>query len=407
MGAGFDAIRNVIFLVFRISLNGATRAVIAVNGAQDVSGVPHAVDVTNLVAIEGGDGNLADAEALMMQLNDDLRVEMEIIGHVGEVDLLEGVKIIGPVSTMKLGEIQSESAVFKVGQDAVADVFISRHAALERAAVILHHARSEDGVSRAGDDRMVHAVQDLRRILAVAVQQHDRVEALFYEIAVPGLLIAAIAKVSRMPQHLKFGVIAERLQADGEFIGRVLTGVIENNHFLDIAPHLRLNTAQHLGQRGDRVIRDDENADPPAVVERRGEPGVALNGMARKGDGRHLRTSGCALLNSRRCRRPMSGKGMASCAIVSNRSLDLLRRRSSSAGGRGWECNGLPASQPLWDNAMYGLRRCRQARLRATKRPRLYRDLSSKRLGGAEARRTLAVPRAVAVSDLARNQGPV
>ena len=47
----------------------------------------------------------------------------------------------------------------------------------------------------AGHDGMIQMRQNLRRVLPVAVQQHHDVEALLDEVAVAGLLIAAVAEI--------------------------------------------------------------------------------------------------------------------------------------------------------------------------------------------------------------------
>ncbi len=52
--------------------------------------VLEAVHVADLVAVIGGDGQLLDAEAGEEELDDDLGVEVEVVGVEGEGDLLEG-----------------------------------------------------------------------------------------------------------------------------------------------------------------------------------------------------------------------------------------------------------------------------------------------------------------------------
>ena len=61
-----------VFLVLRVLRNGSLGLVVAVHGAEDVLGVLHPVDVTDLIAVVGRNGNLRDAESLMIQFDDDL-----------------------------------------------------------------------------------------------------------------------------------------------------------------------------------------------------------------------------------------------------------------------------------------------------------------------------------------------
>ena len=105
------------------------------------------------------------------------------------------VQVVGAISAVELGQVHAQGAILENGEDAVADVLIERHPALERAAVGAHHARAEDGIGLAGDQRAVELREDFRCVLSVAMQQDDDVEALFDEVPIPGLLIAAVTQV--------------------------------------------------------------------------------------------------------------------------------------------------------------------------------------------------------------------
>ncbi len=107
---------------------------------------------------------------LMVQLDDDFRVEVEIVGHVIEVDARQGVQIICAVAAVELRQIQPQRAILENREDTVADIFIERHAALQRSAIRLHHARSENGVRFTRHDGMVNMRENFGRILAVAMQ---------------------------------------------------------------------------------------------------------------------------------------------------------------------------------------------------------------------------------------------
>ena len=57
--------------------------------------------------------------------------------------------------------------------------------------------------------RAIEVGENLRRVLPVAVQQHDDVEALVDEVAIAGLLIAAVAKVLLVAEDVQAGVDPE------------------------------------------------------------------------------------------------------------------------------------------------------------------------------------------------------
>ena len=121
------------------------------------------------------------------------------------------MQIVRAIAAVKLREVEAQQPIFEDGKNSVADVFIQRHAALERAAVGLHHARAEDRIGLAASRSGVQMRQNLRRVLPVAMQQHHDVEALFDEIAISGLLVSAVAEVLLVFEHRQLGEIAQRL----------------------------------------------------------------------------------------------------------------------------------------------------------------------------------------------------
>ena len=58
------------------------------------------------------------------------------------------------------------------------------------------HPRAEHGVGTAVDERGDDVFDHLGRVLPVAVEQHDDVEAVVDRPAVPALLVAAVAEVA-------------------------------------------------------------------------------------------------------------------------------------------------------------------------------------------------------------------
>ena len=97
---------------------------------------------------------------------------------------------------MKLRELRAEHPVLETGQHLVADPFVERHAASARGPFV-DHARAEDRVRFTGEKRREQRRQFFRRVLTVAVDERDDVEAVIDRVAVAELLIPAVALVLR------------------------------------------------------------------------------------------------------------------------------------------------------------------------------------------------------------------
>src|ERR1035438_678590 len=84
----------------------------------------HAVDVADLVAVIGGNRQLPDAHLGTKQLDDDLRVEMKIVGIPAEGQFFQGFDRVETVSGMEFGEVGMEQPVLYSGEDLVPHVFV-------------------------------------------------------------------------------------------------------------------------------------------------------------------------------------------------------------------------------------------------------------------------------------------
>ena len=60
----------------------------------------------------------------MVQFDDDLGIEMKIVGHPREIELRQRVQIIGAISAVKLRQVHAQRAILQNGEDAVARVLI-------------------------------------------------------------------------------------------------------------------------------------------------------------------------------------------------------------------------------------------------------------------------------------------
>ena len=111
-----------------------------------------------------------------------------------EVEVAQGLDPVGPVAAVPLAEPGARHRVLEGRQDAVADVLVQRHAALEGPAAD-HHPRAEHRVGAAVEDRGDDVLDDLGGVLPVAVEQDHDVEAVAHRPGVAGLLVAAVAEV--------------------------------------------------------------------------------------------------------------------------------------------------------------------------------------------------------------------
>ena len=281
-----DRVVDEVLGELRRAHHAAARPPVAPHRAHHVARILQPVHVAQFGPVVSRDGNLPDLHGLMVQFDDDFGIEVKIVGHPGEIELRQGVQVIGAISAVKLREVHSQRAILQDGEDAVAGILIQRHASLQRPPVGAHHARAEHGVRLARDQRAVKLRQNLRRVLPVAMQQHDDVEALLDEIAIARLLIASIAQISGMLQYLQLGHVANRLDAHSQFEGAIRAGIVEHHHFLDVAPHAGRNALEHGHQRGNRVVRDHQDADAFALAI--GDRGV---GVLRKGSARFVAKS--------------------------------------------------------------------------------------------------------------------
>ena len=94
----------------------------------------------------------------------------------------------------------AEHAVLDRGEHLVADPLVEGHAAAKRVEAV-DHPRRDEGVGLLLAERAHDLGQVLRRVLAVAVEQHDVVEALPDRVEVAELLVAAVPAVERRAEY--------------------------------------------------------------------------------------------------------------------------------------------------------------------------------------------------------------
>ena len=173
---------------------------------------------------------------------------------------------------MKLRQTQIQRPVLKERQNLIPDVLVHRHPPRQRAPELLHHPRSEHRVRLARHQRMVHVSQNLRRILPIAMQQHNNVEPLVHEVRVAQDLIPAVPLVHRVLENFDLRVRINLQIPQRQLKRLVLTRIVEYNNFLDVIPNHRRNPLENLRQRRRRVVGNNQNANafPLRISEFRG-----------------------------------------------------------------------------------------------------------------------------------------
>ena len=222
--------------------------------------------MADLVAVIGRDRQFENALPAIDQLDNDFRVEVKIIGVEREGQGGQGIHPIDPVAGVEFRQRGPEQAVLAGGQDPVADEFIGRHAAGAGGA-LGHHARPEHRIGFPRRGRSDQVRQAFRCILAVAMDQRDDVKALPDGEIEPDLLVAAIALVDRIVEHMdREAAVARGAVAHGRPEG-VIMGLVVDDQDFDI-----IGVAQTVGDpvehRFDRllcVVSYDEDQQPGAA----------------------------------------------------------------------------------------------------------------------------------------------
>ena len=264
----------------------------------DVAGVGDPVHPRDLVAVVGGDRDLDDPAVRAEQLQDDLGVEVEPVAVADERQVGQRRHPVGAVARVPLAEADPGDHVLGAGEDAVADELVQRHPTAASAARI-EHARPEHGVDvPVVGERRQQVGHLLGRVLTVAVEEDDDVPTVVDGVAVPGLLVAAVAEVGIVPHDRErdVGAVGDVIVSDVE--RRIARVVVHHEHFDQFAAQRRRDAVEHPPQRRLGVVGDDEHTDlrslhvPTAAVD--GNPSAELIG------GRPI----AATLQSGRSRRP-------------------------------------------------------------------------------------------------------
>ena len=251
-------------------------------GPADVPGVVQAVDMADLVPVEGRDGQFADAQPGDDELDDDLRVEVEVVGIEVKGHGCQGPGAVQPVAAVELAQSGAEQQVLEAGEDLVAHELVQRHAAAQGPAPV-EHARAEHRLRLAAGQHRDQLGQTLGRVLAVAVHQRHPVEAVFDGVVESDLLVAAVALVDRVEQHGQLE--GHDPPAVGQFAaqeGVVPGGVVDDEHLHLVARRqIRGDPPEHVLDGPLGVVGDDEDEQPAEPLRGRSR----IDRACRPGDG--------------------------------------------------------------------------------------------------------------------------
>ena len=127
---------------------------------------------------------------------------------------------------MVLGEVQAENAIFRRRQKAVTEPLPPGHTGLGR--VEAQPARAQDDVPFSAFDDTAQVGDDRRIVLTVRVQHDDDVGAHGQSLLVASLLVAAVAEVAAMANHVE-------TQRSGDAYGCIGACIVDKEDAVGVA----------------------------------------------------------------------------------------------------------------------------------------------------------------------------
>src|SRR5436309_8466703 len=157
-----------------------------------------------------GNRDLPYPESIFLKLDQDLRVKMKLVRALFKRQLSQGFAGIGPESGMILGELHPQRPVFDSSEELVPEKLVQRHAALQR---MTGHAGTEDQIGLPLQNRLNEIRDMFGSVLNVSMKHHDNVIPVLDGVTQASLLVAAIAKIARIPVHVEIRDIVQELVA--------------------------------------------------------------------------------------------------------------------------------------------------------------------------------------------------
>ena len=226
----------------------------------DVLRVSETVHMGDLFAVVGRDRHLDDAKPGRLELEDDLGVEVEAVRVRLERDLPQRIRAVRPVPGVPLAELHTREGVLDPGEDAVAEILVSRHATAARS-TWGEHPRPKHRVAHAVLERLDDLRQHLGCVLAVTVEENNDVDVVIDRPPATRFLVASIAQVLLVSHDSQGQVSLELLVPETDEIRGVITGVITDEYMVDPPAKVNGDAIEHLRQGRGRVVGDNDDAD--------------------------------------------------------------------------------------------------------------------------------------------------
>ena len=172
-----------------------------------------------------GTGHVAEAEAEVDRLHQELRVEDEVVGVALERDRFQHFAAVDAEAAVEVAEVLAEGHVLERRQGAVGEVLPPRHAA-GQGLVPRPDPAAQDHVADAQLDDADGVRDHPAVVLVVRVDHHDDVGPVLQGVAVAGLLVAAVAAVLRVLND-------RQAHLAGDLDGAVRAAVVHQEDLVD------------------------------------------------------------------------------------------------------------------------------------------------------------------------------
>lgn len=215
--------------------------------------VDHGLPITDarvLVEVAGRAGDFADLKPELNRLHQDLVVEQEVVGVLGQRQRTQHLRTVRAIAGVELAQVRAQHHVLKKSERPVGDITRPRHAAL--ACVAAQHARTQDRLVHPGIEQVGHRRNQPRFVLVIGMQGHHDVRAALQGQSVALFQVAAKAAVLGLAEHedVELGGAANRL---------VMALVVDQYHIVnDAAVDLRDRPCQRFRH----IVRGHDHRDP-------------------------------------------------------------------------------------------------------------------------------------------------
>src|SRR5229473_4190598 len=144
---------------------------------------------------------VSDLETESRRLDEHLRIKHEVVAVLQERNRLQKSARVSAVSGVIFGEVQAEYAILGAGQEPVAKSLPPGHSRLGW--IQAEPPGTEHDVGLAFLDHSTQVGNDGGIVLPIRMQHHHNIGSHVERVAVARLLVAAVAKVSLVPDDIE------------------------------------------------------------------------------------------------------------------------------------------------------------------------------------------------------------